>query len=146
LCWISIRYILGFQTSGIDYIILWNLNALTYAISTLSPLTLWVRIPLGEVYSIQHYAIKFVSDLRQVVGFLCVLWFYIEDKDMYSLGAILGMIVCSWIYNYMWNQCLSPLKLWIRTRSWRGVLNTTLCDKFVSDLVQQDVGKLRFSF
>ena len=29
----------------------------------------------------------------------------------------------------MWNQCLSPLKLWIRTRSWRGVLNTTLCDK-----------------
>ena len=24
----------------------------------------------GEVYSIQHYVIKFVSDLRQVVGFL----------------------------------------------------------------------------
>ena len=29
----------------------------------------------GEVYSIQHYVIKFVSDLRKVVGFLCVLWF-----------------------------------------------------------------------
>ena len=27
----------------------------------------------GEVYSIQHYAIKFVSDLRQVGGFLWVL-------------------------------------------------------------------------
>ena len=26
----------------------------------------------GKVYSIQHYAIKFVSDLRQVGGFLCV--------------------------------------------------------------------------
>jgi hypothetical protein len=26
----------------------------------------------GEVYSIQHYVIKCVSDLRQVVGFLCV--------------------------------------------------------------------------
>jgi hypothetical protein len=25
---------------------------------------------LGEVYSIQHYVIKFVSDLRQVSGFL----------------------------------------------------------------------------
>jgi hypothetical protein len=24
----------------------------------------------GEVYSIQHYAIKFISDLRQVGGFL----------------------------------------------------------------------------
>ena len=21
----------------------------------------------------------------------------------------------SWIYNYLWNQCLSPLKLWVRT-------------------------------
>jgi len=26
----------------------------------------------GEVYSIQHYVVKFVSDLRQVVGFLWV--------------------------------------------------------------------------
>ena len=29
----------------------------------------------GEVYSIQHYVTKFVSDLRQVDGFLGVLWF-----------------------------------------------------------------------
>ena len=29
----------------------------------------------GEVYLIQHYVIKFVSDLRQVSGFLPVLWF-----------------------------------------------------------------------
>ena len=29
----------------------------------------------GEVFSIQHYVIKFVSDLRQVGGFLRVLWF-----------------------------------------------------------------------
>ena len=30
-----------------------------------------VRNPVyGEVYSIQHYVIKFVSDLRQVGGFL----------------------------------------------------------------------------
>ena len=29
----------------------------------------------GKVYSMQHYVIKFVSDLQQVVGFLCVLWF-----------------------------------------------------------------------
>jgi hypothetical protein len=27
----------------------------------------------GEVYSIQHYMIKFVSDLRQVGGFLWLL-------------------------------------------------------------------------
>jgi hypothetical protein len=29
----------------------------------------------GEVYLIQHCVIKFVSDLRQVGGFLWVLWF-----------------------------------------------------------------------
>ena len=29
----------------------------------------------GKVYSIQHYVIKFVSDLRQFCGFLRVLWF-----------------------------------------------------------------------
>ena len=28
----------------------------------------------GEVYSIQHYVIKCVSDFRQVGGFLWVLW------------------------------------------------------------------------
>jgi hypothetical protein len=42
----------------------------------------------------------------------------------------------SWIYNYLYNQCRSPLKLWIRTRSWRGVLDTTLCDKVFSNLRQ----------
>jgi hypothetical protein len=31
--------------------------------------------PYGEVYSIQHYVIKFVSDLRQVGGFLRVFRF-----------------------------------------------------------------------
>jgi hypothetical protein len=29
----------------------------------------------GEVYSIQHYVIKFVTDLRQIGGFLLVLRF-----------------------------------------------------------------------
>jgi hypothetical protein len=29
----------------------------------------------GQVYSIQHYVIKFVSDFRQVGGFLRILWF-----------------------------------------------------------------------
>jgi hypothetical protein len=29
----------------------------------------------GEVYSIQHYVIKFLSDLKQICGFLQVLQF-----------------------------------------------------------------------
>ena len=35
----------------------------------------------------------------------------------------------SWIYNYICNQCLSPLTLWVRTPIRRGVLDTTLYDK-----------------
>jgi len=33
-------------------------------------------------------------------------------------------------YNYLCNQCLSPLKLCceFESRSWRSVLDTTLCD------------------
>ena len=32
-----------------------------------------------------------------------------------------------WIYNHLCNQCLLPLKF--EFCSWRGVLDTTLCDK-----------------
>ena len=38
----------------------------------------------------------------------------------------------SWIYNYLCNQCLSPLMLWVQIpllQSWRGVLNTTFVEK-----------------
>jgi hypothetical protein len=35
----------------------------------------------------------------------------------------------SWIYNYLCNQCLSPLTLWVRSQFMRAVQETTLCDK-----------------
>ena len=50
----------------------------------------------------------------------------------------------SWIYNYLCNQCLSPLELW-ESRSWRDVLDTTLCDTDFSDLWQVD-GFLRVKY
>jgi hypothetical protein len=34
----------------------------------------------------------------------------------------------SCICNYLWNQCLQPLKLWVRTPLRRSVLDTSLCD------------------
>ena len=34
-----------------------------------------------------------------------------------------------WIYNYLCNQCLSPLTLWVRTPLRWGVIDTTLCVK-----------------
>jgi len=38
----------------------------------------------------------------------------------------------SWIYNYLCNQCLSPLMLWVGIPLRGGVLDTTLCDKSLS--------------
>ena len=32
-------------------------------------------------------------------------------------------------YNYLCNQCLSPLRFELEPHSWQGVLDTTLCDK-----------------
>ena len=44
----------------------------------------------GEVYSIQQYVIKFVCDLRQVSGFLCVLRFPPSIKtDRHDITEIL---------------------------------------------------------
>jgi hypothetical protein len=44
----------------------------------------------GEVYSIQHYVIKFVSDLKQVSGFLRVLLFPPPIKtDSHDITEIL---------------------------------------------------------
>ena len=47
------------------------------------------RSSLYEVYLIQHYVIKFVSDLRQVGGFLRVLWFPPPIKLTNNINEIL---------------------------------------------------------
>ena len=49
----------------------------------------------------------------------------IDDVERPSLAWSYG----SWIYNYICNQCLSPLKLWVRIPLRRGVIYTKLCDK-----------------
>ena len=56
----------------------------------------------GEVYSIQHYMIKFVSDLRQVADFFRVLWFPIKlshDITEISLKVVLNTITLILTHN-----------------------------------------------
>ena len=45
----------------------------------------------GEVYSIQHYVIKFVSDLRQVGGFL---WVHRFTPPIKLTTSILNLTIC----------------------------------------------------
>jgi len=42
----------------------------------------------------------------------------------------------NWIYNYLCNQCLSPLTFWVRIPLRQGVLDTNYVIKFVRDLRQ----------
>ena len=44
------------------------------------------------------------------------------------LYQVQGAIVVV-IYIYLWNECLSPLTLWVRISLMWGILDTTLCDK-----------------
>jgi hypothetical protein len=53
----------------------------------------------GEVYSIQHHVIKFVSDLRQVGGFLRVLQFLIP-----LLTSVIRQQYCTWHFYYLYFQ------------------------------------------
>ena len=50
-------------------------NTTTYAIVPITTEVVISNLDQGDVYSIQHYVINFVSDLRQVGGFLWVLQF-----------------------------------------------------------------------
>ena len=64
----------------------------------------------SEVFLIQHYVIKFVSDLRQVVGFLQVLWFPPPIKLMamiYNVAEILLKVALNTI-----NQTKPSILLW----------------------------------
>jgi hypothetical protein len=56
----------------------------------------------------------------------CQFWFFMNNhKTLYYITNTHLNIGFATIFN----QCLSPLTLWVRTHSWRGVLDTTLCDK-----------------
>ena len=65
---------------------------------------------------------------------------FTESKLMKANNVYLSAIIyrynwawswsyCSWIYNYLCNQCISPLTLWVRTPLRWGVFYTVLCDQ-----------------
>ena len=61
----------------------------TYAISAYHHLSCEFESCSGEVYSIQHYVIKFASDFRQVSGFLRVPVSSTNKTDCHDITEIL---------------------------------------------------------
>jgi hypothetical protein len=80
-------------------------------------LTRFVRILL------KHYI--FVAGLSGPPGAGKSTFIETFGKFLKSISWVYG----SWIYNYLCNQCLSQLTLWVRIPLRRSVLDTTLCDK-----------------
>jgi hypothetical protein len=68
----------SFHCRGRDHIVVGFI--ITYAISTYRHQRCEFESRSGEMYAIQHYVIKFVSDLRQVSGFLLVFRFHLPIK------------------------------------------------------------------
>ena len=68
-------------------------------------------------YPLLHICKTLVS-INIVIQICCSVTLY--------LGAVV-IVIWTWIYNYLYNQCLSPLTLWVRI-SIRARC-TTLCDK-----------------
>jgi len=65
----------------------------------------------------RHFQLNIIS----VISWQSVLLVEGETSWSWSYG--------SWIYNYLCNQCLSPLKLWVWIPFIWGVFDITLCDK-----------------
>ena len=73
---------------------------------------------------------------------ISLLPFFILVILFRPLGLWAVMVVMVWlIYNYLCNQCLSPLTFWVRIPLRRYILNTPLCDK-----VCQWLGASRWCF
>ena len=60
----------------------------------------------GEVCSKQHYVVKFVSDLRQVGGFLSVLQFPPPIKQLHNIAEILLKVALATITPNPKQSCL----------------------------------------
>ena len=66
---------------------------------------------------------------KQNISFWAKTDFSFAPNTSNIYGGQLSWSHGSWIYNYLCNQYLSPLTLWVRIPSRQCVLDRTLCDK-----------------
>ena len=89
---------------------------------------------IGE-YGSMNITFTLVRKNRHFLLFLLFIYFNVNSSYINKIYTICwgrrgrGRMVGSWISDYLCNQCLSPLKLWVRIPLRRCELDTTLCDK-----------------
>jgi hypothetical protein len=72
---------------------------------------------------------EFTSKYQSILIILTATANYIKILTFELCGPWWSWSYGSWIYNFLRNQCLSPVKLLVRIPLGRGILDTTLCDK-----------------
>jgi hypothetical protein len=90
----------------------------------------------GIKSSVTLYSIYVISIIYTLKG-LSWSWYSIYVISIiYTLKGLSWLwSYGSWIYNYICNQCLSPLTLWVQILFRRSILDPTLCDKVCQWLV-----------
>jgi hypothetical protein len=114
--WQVCGFLCVLYTTLYDQVCQWLVAGLWFSLCTLyyiiwsSLLVTCGRSVVFSVYSIQHYVIKFVSDLCQVCGFLCVLYATLYDQVCQWLVSGLWFSLCT-LYNIIWSS-LSVTCVW----------------------------------
>jgi hypothetical protein len=57
----------------------------------------------------------YIIVVNYLASLILLTRFWNGDTLPNNVGPSWPWTYCSWIYNYLCNQCLSPLKLWVRT-------------------------------
>ena len=100
------------------------------------PLKWWFCVRVFKWVSLQLFFIIIIvqPNIIEIKCFVCDTFLVQRPPKMVTVVAM----IVYWIYSYMYlcNQCLSPLKLWVRIPLRRDVLDTTLCDKVCQWLVE----------
>jgi hypothetical protein len=132
----DLRQICGFlYTTLCDEVCQWLSTGRWFSLYNIMWWSLSVTCDRSVVFSIQHYVIKFVSDLRQVGGFLYTtlcdevcqwlatdLWFSLYNNMWWSLSVTFDGSVVFSIQHYV-------MKFVSDLRQVGGFLYTTLCDE-----------------
>ena len=88
----------------------------------------WLIDGLGRnqsIHIVHQDKIKFMNNFRDttsITGFKLLKFSFTHRGSSWLYG--------SWIYDYLCNQCLSPLTLWVQIPLRRGVLDTTLTQRY----------------
>ena len=96
--------------------------------------TLFV-FPTFRLWTLVNLILSYSRNESCAINWISTFLFTVAIITIFLEGPSWSISYGSWVYDYLWIQCQSPLILWVRTPLKRGVLDTTLCDKVCQWLV-----------